>query len=188
MDRSRAKALGPDVAEQEAQRASEAGSGGGGGGVAIRSGAVELPIAAMTSSLTMRPPSPEPWTLERSTSFSRASLRTEGEVGEGASETAALGACFVFDDGVTSALPVSSISQIASPTATMSSSDARSCVTTPATGAGSSLSALSVRISTRGSSFATDCPTETSHLPIVPSTTLSPSCGMVTLVAIRART
>src|SRR5712671_8243718 len=47
----------------------------------------------------------------------------------------------------------------------------------PAEGAGSSMLILSVMISTIGSSLAIGSPTFFSHLPIVPSTTLSPSCG-----------
>jgi hypothetical protein len=75
-------------------------------------------------------------------------------------------------------VPAGSISQSEAPTTTTSPSSASSLVTMPASGDGTSLSALSVRISTTGSSRETRCPTRTSHLPMVPSTTLSPSWGI----------
>src|SRR4051812_28081339 len=55
---------------------------------------------------------------------------------------------------------------------------------TPEAGDGTSLSALSVATSTIGWSFLTESPSLTNHLVIVPSTTLSPSCGITTFTAI----
>ena len=51
----------------------------------------------------------------------------------------------------------------------------------PAKGDGTSALTLSVMTSRSGSSLATASPGCLSHLPIVPSATLSPSWGMVTL-------
>jgi hypothetical protein len=65
-------------------------------------------------------------------------------------------------------------------TGTTSPSLASSFTTRPVTGAGSSLSALSVAIETRGWSFVTSSPSCTNHFAMVPSLTLSPSCGRVT--------
>jgi hypothetical protein len=51
-------------------------------------------------------------------------------------------------------------------------------VTVPATGDGTSVSTLSVEISNSGSSRATLSPSFFSHFRIVPSTIVSPSCGI----------
>ena len=55
---------------------------------------------------------------------------------------------------------------------------------TPDAGAGISVSTLSVETSTRGSSARTSSPTCLSQRVTVPSVTLSPSCGMVTVTDI----
>jgi len=55
---------------------------------------------------------------------------------------------------------------------------------TPASGAGTSVSTLSVVTSSSASYFSTRSPGRFSHLPIVPSVTLSPSFGMVISVGI----
>ena len=49
------------------------------------------------------------------------------------------------------------------------------------------MSTLSVEISTSGWSSVTTSPSLTSHFVIVPSTTLSPICGIVTSIAISIR-
>ena len=54
-------------------------------------------------------------------------------------------------------------------------------VTTPSLGEGTSLLTLSVMTSTRGSYLAMRSPSRLSQRATVPSTTLSPSLGMVTL-------
>ena len=66
------------------------------------------------------------------------------------------------------------------PTSTTSPSPARISVTTPATGAGTSESTLSVEISKRISSTSTGSPTCLNQRMIVPSVTVSPNWGMVT--------
>ena len=66
------------------------------------------------------------------------------------------------------------------PTSTRSPSPARISVTTPATGAGTSESTLSVEISKRISSTSTESPTCLNQRMIVPSVTVSPNWGMVT--------
>jgi hypothetical protein len=72
----------------------------------------------------------------------------------------------------------SSISITAVPTGTVAPSSTRSFVTVPATGDGTSVSTLSVEISNSGSSRSTCSPSFLSHFKIVPSTMVSPSCGI----------
>src|SRR3990172_2342296 len=57
---------------------------------------------------------------------------------------------------------------------------------TPLAGEGISVSTLSVFTSSSGSNSLTDCPSAFSHFETVPSTTDSPSCGMVTWVGMSA--
>ena len=64
---------------------------------------------------------------------------------------------------------------------TVSPSCARISLRTPANGDGTSALTLSVMTSTSGSYFATVSPGCLSQRPIVPSATLSPSWGIVTL-------
>src|SRR5439155_11387355 len=72
------------------------------------------------------------------------------------------------------------------PTLTVSPSGTLIETTFPPTGEGTSVSTLSVEISNSGSSRSTFSPSFFSHLVMVPSTTVSPSCGMVTGVATSA--
>jgi hypothetical protein len=69
------------------------------------------------------------------------------------------------------------------PTWTVSPSGTLISTSVPAIGEGTSVSTLSVEISNRGSSRSISSPSFFSHFVIVPSTTVSPSCGMVTGVA-----
>ena len=64
------------------------------------------------------------------------------------------------------------------PTSTVSPSGTRISDSTPVTGDGTSESTLSVDTSNSGSSSATCSPTCLNHLVIVPSVTVSPSCGI----------
>ena len=57
-------------------------------------------------------------------------------------------------------------------------------MTTPPTSAGTSALTLSVTTSNRGSYWATESPTLTSQRSMVPSVTLSPSWGILIVVAI----
>ena len=111
-----------------------------------------------------------------------AGTTTSGTLGGGGSgggsETGAPGAA-EREALVVPAAP-SSIWAITVFTATTDPSVARSFATRPPTGEGSSLSALSVAIEASGWSFWTTSPSRTSHLEIVPSATLSPSCGRTT--------
>ncbi len=66
------------------------------------------------------------------------------------------------------------------PTSTVSPSWTRISVSVPATGEGTSVSTLSVDTSNSGSSAATVSPICLNHWVIVPSVTVSPSCGRVT--------
>ena len=188
-----------------------AGGGGGAESLVVTTGAaspVERPLARTTSSFVMRPRSPEPRTSSRFTSRSSASLRMVGlasalpvalrdaascRSGDTSPEgttplrrgAGALGEVETL--GASARVPVSALSSIwqrTAFTATTSPSCARIFTTRPPCGAGSSLSALSVAISTSGSSFRTMSPSRTRHLLIVPSDTLSPSCGMMTSMTI----
>src|SRR3954452_7173833 len=69
---------------------------------------------------------------------------------------------------------------ITAPTGTVSPSWARISLTVPAIGDGTSVSTLSVLTSNSGSSADTLSPTFLNHRVLVPSVTVSPSCGNVT--------
>src|SRR5436305_11698032 len=98
-----------------------------------------------------------------------------GEAGAGA----ATGAAAPGDDAPLPVAPEpSSISITAVPTGTVVPSATKSFVTVPATGEGTSVSTLSVEISNSGSSALTWSPSFFSHFKIVPSTIVSPSCGI----------
>ena len=75
----------------------------------------------------------------------------------------------------------SSISAISIANGTVCPSSTRILRRIPSNGDGTSALTLSVMTSRSGSSLATASPGDFSHLPIVPSATLSPSWGMVTL-------
>ena len=66
------------------------------------------------------------------------------------------------------------------PTSTVSPSGTRISWSTPAAGDGTSESTLSVETSNSGSSTSTRSPTALNHCVIVPSVTVSPSCGIST--------
>ncbi len=72
------------------------------------------------------------------------------------------------------------------PTVTVSPSATRISCTTPAAGDGTSASTLSVEISRSTSSASMESPGCLAHLRMVPSVMVSPSCGIVTVTAIRA--
>src|SRR5215204_6018706 len=74
-------------------------------------------------------------------------------------------------------------SAISVPTSTVEPSETRNFSILPATGEGSSALTLSVSTSARGSSMATSSPSDLSQRVMVPSVTLSPSCGIVTGLA-----
>src|ERR1700693_4864309 len=83
--------------------------------------------------------------------------------------------------------PAGSITAIVAPTGNVCPSAATSFAIRPAPGDGISVSTLSVEISTSGWSSMAPSPSLTSHFVIVPSTTLSPICGIVTSIAISIR-
>src|SRR5918997_5915891 len=74
-------------------------------------------------------------------------------------------------------------SAISVPTSTVEPSETRNFSILPATGEGNSALTLSVSTSARGSSISTSSPSDLSQRFIVPSVTLSPSCGIVTGLA-----
>src|SRR5918911_1838019 len=77
----------------------------------------------------------------------------------------------------------SATSAISVPTSTVEPSETRNFSILPATGEGNSALTLSVSTSARGSSISTSSPSDLSQRVIVPSVTLSPSCGSVTGLA-----
>ena len=90
-------------------------------------------------------------------------------------------------EGVAAA-PVSPITASAPPTRTTASSPAMISSRTPETGEGISVSTLSVDTSSNGSSALTESPTCLSQRVTVPSVTLSPNCGIDTVVVTGAVT
>src|SRR5215212_6285185 len=76
--------------------------------------------------------------------------------------------------------PSAATSAISVPTSTVMPSETRNLSIVPATGDGSSALILSVSTSARGSSISTSSPSALSQRVMVPSVTLSPSCGIVT--------
>src|SRR6266849_3235387 len=91
-----------------------------------------------------------------------------------------------FSFAVVSA-PTVSITASVAPTGTVCPSAVTIFAIRPAPGDGISVSTLSVEISTNAWSSTTMSPSLTSHFVIVPSTTLSPICGIVTSIAISIR-
>ena len=83
---------------------------------------------------------------------------------------------------VTLPLEVSSIRATTVLMATVLPSSTRISATEPAAGAGISVSTLSVEISNSASSFSIRSPGFLSHLVSVPSTMLSPICGITTSI------
>src|SRR5215204_6664654 len=79
--------------------------------------------------------------------------------------------------------PSSATSAISVPTSTVEPSETRNFSIVPATGEGNSALTLSVSTSARGSSISTSSPSDLSQRVMVPSVTLSPSCGIVTGLA-----
>ncbi len=109
-----------------------------------------------------------------------ASSSTSGSASAGGAAAAAAGAAAV----VAAPSPSSEISASGVPTFTVWPSSTRMLVTTPPTSAGTSALTLSVTTSNSGSYWATESPTLTSQRSMVPSVTLSPSCGILIVVAI----
>src|SRR5829696_9773014 len=79
--------------------------------------------------------------------------------------------------------PSAATRTISVPTSTVAPSETRNFSILPATGEGSSAFTLSVSTSARGSSISTSSPSDLSQRVMVPSVTLSPSCGIVTGLA-----
>ena len=99
--------------------------------------------------------------------------------GAGAASTTGVGAGAGSGAGATTASAVPTTAMTA-PTGTVSPSWAKICTTVPAMGDGTSVSTLSVLTSNNGSSAATVSPTFLNQRVMVPSVTVSPSCGSVT--------
>ncbi len=165
----------------------------------VDAGAPSWVAARRTSSRVRRPRSPVPRTEARSTSCSRATLRTVGDARgvvaarAGAAGAAGVGgaggvcACGGRDTGAPGAAEreapaPASIWAMTVFTGTTAPSATRSLATRPATGEGRSLSALSVPMEARGWSLVTTSPSRTSHFERVPSVMLSPSWGTATSV------
>ena len=145
----------------------------------------------------MRPPGPEPSTRARSTPSSSATRRTRGVALLGPPRSArsrgaaaagsfdgfgsSAGGAGAISAGVSPA--TSSIVHSPAPIGTVSPSATRISTTVPETGDGSSTFTLSVLTSTIGSYFATLSPGALSHFSIVPSVTVSPTSGSVSVYA-----
>src|SRR5207237_8928549 len=100
----------------------------------------------------------------------------------GASAPAGAGAAY-FPAETAGPAPSVSISASSVPTRTVSPSGTRIFEIFPPIGDGTSVSTLSVEISNSGSSRSIDSPSDFSQRVMVPSTTVSPSWGIVTGVA-----
>src|SRR6267143_2100851 len=124
----------------------------------------------VTSAFITRPPAPEPGTLLRSSPCSCATLRPTG-----VERTP-------FASAAEEALPASSRRASGPPTVTTAPSFASCSTSTPVVGEGISVLALSVAISTSGSSRSTFWPVLAIQRTTVPSITDSPSCGITTVV------
>src|SRR5829696_2332392 len=133
------------------------------------------------SSISARP-SPSARAAVRSLSLSCAtgwaSVPEAGNSSVGAS--AAVFSCGGASAAGESLSPARATSTISVPTSTVVPSETRNFSIVPATGEGSSALTLSVSTSARGSSISTSSPSALSQRVMVPSVTLSPSCGIVT--------
>src|SRR5215216_5276001 len=136
------------------------------------------------SSISARP-SPSARAAVRSLSLSCAtgwaSVPEAGNSSVGAS--AAVFSCGGASAAGESLSPARATSTISVPTSTVVPSETRNFSIVPATGEGSSAFTLSVSTSARGSSISTSSPSVFSQRVMVPSVTLSPSCGIVTGLA-----
>ncbi len=158
-----------------------------------------------TSSSVIRPPGPVPVTTARSTESSCAIRRTTGVActrsGRAAAETcnrlllgwstaaaAGFGACNNLSLGASPARADASLGSpmttSTAPTGATSPSATTMRSTVPAYGEGTSTVALSVWISTSGSSSAISCPSVTSQRAISPSVRPSPRSGSLNSLAI----
>src|SRR3984957_9008150 len=97
--------------------------------------------------------------------------------GAGAGDSVAAAAGAPSDEAVPAPSPITASF---TPTSTVSPSGTRISLRTPAAGEGTSESTLSVETSKRGSSRWTASPTAFIQRVIVPSVTVSPSCGIMT--------
>src|ERR671920_2133394 len=136
------------------------------------------------SSISPRPP-PSAWAttcrVESSCATGWASVPEAGNSSVGAS--AAVFSCGGASAAGESPSPATATTTISVPTSTVAPSGTRRFFMVPATGEGNSALTLSVSTSARGSSIATSSPSDLSQRVIVPSVTLSPSCGIVTGLA-----
>ncbi len=142
------------------------------------------PDAFSTSLFITRPPSPLPRRLARSTSFAAAAFFAVGVArGVLAASLAAstFGASASPGDGVAAPFAESSRIPSTSPTFTSSPSLRSMRLSTPACGALTSTSILSVSSSTSGSPAATASPSLRSHLATRASTMDSPTSGTTML-------
>ena len=102
-----------------------------------------------------------------------------GGGGAGTSTTTGAGAGAGVGAGAGAAPSAAPTTAMIAPTGTVSPSWARISSNTPLLGAGTSVSTLSVDTSNNGSSTVTASPTFLNQRVIVPSVTVSPSCGNV---------
>ena len=132
-----------------------------------------------TSSLVTRPPLPVPLMLAASRPFSANKRRTDGL---SASDSAPLSAAAAATGAATATAPATNLA-IACSAKTVAPSSKRISDRTPALGATTSSTTLSVSISTRFWSCSTASPTFTCHVAIVASATDSGNTGTLISVA-----
>src|SRR5665213_4282869 len=165
-------------------------------GAVAEDGAPGFSRCPRMSCLVMRPETPVAGTVERSTLFSLAILRTSGEdrwpspvdaagaawagVATGADAATGVGGAAAGAAAGADAPPPMTATTVL--TVTVAPSWTLISVSVPATGEGISASTLSVEISKMGSSRAIVSPTFLSHLVMVPSVMDSPIWGIMTSV------
>ena len=152
---SSAGAAGVSATGAGAAATGAAGAGAGGAGASAAAGAGASASAGAGASAT--------GALGGSAGGSSAALGSGSGAGAGAAAPSA-----------------SPTTAITAPTGTVSPSCTRISVTVPVIGEGTSVSTLSVLTSNNGSSADTESPTFLNQRVMVPSVTVSPSCGNVT--------
>src|SRR5580658_5463613 len=187
-------AAGAGAATVGAATVGAAAAGGAGAGLAA-AGVPPLAKKPRMSSLVIRPAEPVPGTCRKSSLFSRAMRRTNGEertrspvssspVSTSGADSATVGwalgaAGWAVGAAATEPVPITATTVLICtvvPACTLISES------TPATGEGISASTLSVEISKRGSSCRTVSPGFFNHFVMVPSKIDSPIWGMITSV------
>src|SRR5262249_27236000 len=110
-------------------------------------------------------------------------MRCSSGLGGGADAGAGVGVILGADGALADTAAPSEITATIAPTGATSPSDTRISASTPAVVDGTSIDTLSVSISNRLSPGLIASPADLNHLMILPSATVSPSCGISTSMA-----